>query len=218
MACTAGSPTVLIGHSSSVWTPSFTPSGSHIATCSSDETVRVWSLAPELVRGHQVACLTGHKGVVRGCDFSPDSTLLASCSWDKCIHIYTASDFAVSVAITLSVLKGVFIMPLHISALHNAYLNRLHFHAVEEQVGGSQLRCGWGEVFSERGTPGLLQLGRYHRTLGRPDWHTPCCSPRPHQSCCKLYLPGRRVCSSELICLLDSLSIPIFDPEMGLIL
>ena len=103
MACTVSSSTVLIGHSSSVWTSSFSHNGSHIATCSSDESVRVWTLTPEEVRGQEFAQLTGHEGVVRGCEFSPDSTLLASCSWDKSVHIFASSDFSVGVARVLHV-------------------------------------------------------------------------------------------------------------------
>ena len=94
----ATSPLSLVGHSSSVWTSSFSADASLVATSGSDETVRVWNLThSDLVRGQEVACLKGHAGVVRGCAFSPDSALLATCSWDKCIHIYTSSDFVVGV-------------------------------------------------------------------------------------------------------------------------
>ena len=35
----------LAGHSNYVWTASFSLDGSHVVTCSSDETARVWNLA-----------------------------------------------------------------------------------------------------------------------------------------------------------------------------
>ncbi len=97
MDCASKPSTVLTGHTSSVWTSTFSYNGHHIATCSSDETVRVWTRLPPQpdTRGCEVALLTGHKGVVRGCDFSPNAALLASCSWDKSVHIYTSPDFEV---------------------------------------------------------------------------------------------------------------------------
>ena len=87
--------TTLIGHSSPVWCASFTSDSSAVATCSSDETVRVWTLHPIV---QESACLHHHVGVVRSCRFSPDSSLLASCSWDKHIFIYRSTDFAVSIS------------------------------------------------------------------------------------------------------------------------
>jgi len=81
--------TTLIGHSSHAWCSSSTVHSSHLVTCSSDETVRVWGVQG----GQQVACIRAHMGVVRGCHFSPDSTLLASCSWDKSILIHRTTDF-----------------------------------------------------------------------------------------------------------------------------
>lgn len=90
--------TTLIGHSSRVWCASFASDGSAVATCSSDETVRVWTLQPVV---QQSVCLHHHVGVVRSCRFSPDSSLLASCSWDKHILIYRSTDFTVSIFIML---------------------------------------------------------------------------------------------------------------------
>lgn len=96
MATTTNPTKTLLGHTSSVWTNCFTHGASHIATCSSDETVRVWDLTQE--RGKQEACLNLHAGVVRGCDYSPrDSTLLATCSWDKTINIHSTSDYMVGI-------------------------------------------------------------------------------------------------------------------------
>lgn len=89
---TTSTTTTLIGHTSSVWTSCFSHDQSQIATSSSDETVRVWNLRSELMRGQEVACLTGHTGVVRGCAFSPDSALLATGSWDKSVHIHSCSN------------------------------------------------------------------------------------------------------------------------------
>jgi WD40 repeat protein len=86
----------LIGHTSSVWTNCFSEDGSHIATCSSDESVRVWSLDPwEEEKGRVLVCLCLHAGVVRGCDYSPGSTILATCSWDKTINVHSTSDYKV---------------------------------------------------------------------------------------------------------------------------
>ena len=85
--------TTLVGHAGSVWHSSFTLDGSHLATCSSDETVRVWEVGGG--GGRCVGTLKHHQGVVRGCQFSPDSMLLAACSWDKSISVVRSADFQV---------------------------------------------------------------------------------------------------------------------------
>lgn len=100
MATSSPAAAVLRGHTNSVWACAFSHDGSHLATTSSDETARVWSLLPlgqVPSRGQEVACLHGYEGVVRGCDFSPDSALLATGSWDKSIHIHICSNFSVSI-------------------------------------------------------------------------------------------------------------------------
>lgn len=47
----------LTGHTNYVWTSSFTLDNSHLVTCSSDETARVWDLAA----GGTTASMLQHK-------------------------------------------------------------------------------------------------------------------------------------------------------------
>ncbi len=89
----------ITGHNSNVWKSSFTSDARYICTCSSDESVKLWTL-PSDQHKSEVARLTDHVGVVRGCDFAPDSTLLSTCSWDKRILLYRTSDLKVSFYVT----------------------------------------------------------------------------------------------------------------------
>jgi WD40 repeat protein len=61
----------------------FSPDGRLLASCGSDNTVRLWDPAT----GTQQRILTGHTGSVHGVAFSPDGRLLASCG-DKTVRLW----------------------------------------------------------------------------------------------------------------------------------
>ncbi len=64
----------LRGHTGRVWSVSFSPDGSTLASGSWDSTVRLWDVAG----GSEKARLTGHESWVRSVTFSPDGRTLAS--------------------------------------------------------------------------------------------------------------------------------------------
>jgi WD40 repeat protein len=64
----------------------FSPDSATLATCGSDETVRLWNL--DLLQ--EVAVLKGHDSLVHGVAFSPDGQWLASASIDGTIHLWRA--------------------------------------------------------------------------------------------------------------------------------
>jgi WD40 repeat protein len=75
----------LTGHTGSVFAVAFSPDGTLVATCSGDQTARLWDAATGLI----VRTLTGHTRAVNGLAFSPDGTLLAtSGSIDKTARLW----------------------------------------------------------------------------------------------------------------------------------
>eukprot|EP00854_Cymbomonas_tetramitiformis_P012468 gene12468-14732_t len=67
------------GHSDVVRGVAFSPDGMQLATASTDNTARVWSLS----NGKCTATMQGHSDAVTGVAFSPDGTQLATASTDK---------------------------------------------------------------------------------------------------------------------------------------
>ena len=65
---------VLLGHTSEVRSVAFSPNGKTLASCGSDNTIRLWD--PET--GHERATLEGHSDGVRCLAFASDGTMLAS--------------------------------------------------------------------------------------------------------------------------------------------
>ena len=74
----------LEGHSEAVWTVSFSPDGSILASGSGDETVKLW----DTVTGKPLATLEGHSDRVTSVSFSPDGGILATGSGDETVKLW----------------------------------------------------------------------------------------------------------------------------------
>jgi len=75
----------LRGHTDRIWTASFSPDGTLLATGSSDNTVRVWTLGT-----NSATRLGGHHARVVAVAFSPDGAHLASVGHDGEVCVYDA--------------------------------------------------------------------------------------------------------------------------------
>lgn len=69
---------VLQGHSGGVFSVVYNWKGNLIASCSMDETVRVWNA----IEGNCQLVIPAHSDPVSSVDFSPDGTLLVSGGYD----------------------------------------------------------------------------------------------------------------------------------------
>jgi len=78
----------LKGHTHWVWSVSFSPDGSLLASGSYDSTIKLWRVAD----GSLVRTLKGHTDWVNSVSFSPDGRLLASGSEDNTIKLWRVSD------------------------------------------------------------------------------------------------------------------------------
>ena len=76
----------LRGHSGVVNSVAYSPDGQRLASCSDDQTVKVWDTAT----GLETLTLTGHVGSVECVVFSPDGHLLASASEDGTVKVWDA--------------------------------------------------------------------------------------------------------------------------------
>lgn len=74
----------LKGHTDFVKCVVFSPDGKLLASCSDDQTVRLWDVRT----GKSLKVFQGHAHWVEGVAFSPNGTTLASCSVDKTVRIW----------------------------------------------------------------------------------------------------------------------------------
>lgn len=75
---------MLAGHSGTVNSLAFSPSGAILASASSDATVRLWDMPAGTARG----TLSGHEGWVGALAFSPDGARLASAGQDRLVRVW----------------------------------------------------------------------------------------------------------------------------------
>ena len=74
----------LIGHTGDVYSVSFSPNGTTLASGGSDQTIRLWNA----VSGEHEKTLSGHTWTVWSVSFSPDGRTLASASHDQTIQLW----------------------------------------------------------------------------------------------------------------------------------
>jgi len=77
--------TILRAHQDAVRAVSWSADGRRVASCSHDQTVRVWS--PD---GTPLRCITGHADWVRAVQWAPDSRRLATASSDATARVWDA--------------------------------------------------------------------------------------------------------------------------------
>jgi tetratricopeptide (TPR) repeat protein/DNA-binding beta-propeller fold protein YncE len=75
----------LKGHADNVRSVSFSPDGKHLASGSSDKTIKLWSITD----GNLIKTLEGHSNGVMSVAFSPDGKYIASGSSDKTIKLWS---------------------------------------------------------------------------------------------------------------------------------
>ncbi|MBN3889395.1 MAG: ribosome assembly protein 4 [Nostoc sp. JL31] len=77
----------LEGHSDGVNSVAYSPDGQHLASASSDKTIKIWDVSS----GQLLKSLTGHRDAVSSVAYSPNRQQLASASFDKTIKIWDVS-------------------------------------------------------------------------------------------------------------------------------
>ena len=89
--------TTLEGHTSSVYSVSFSPDGATLASGSRDNTIKLWDVAT----GENIATLIGHTDWVLSVSFSPDGATLASGSRDNTIKLWDVATARIRILATL---------------------------------------------------------------------------------------------------------------------
>ena len=78
----------LAGHSGSVWSVAFDPTGRFVATGSNDNTAKVWRMSPDGAAATCVATLVGHSDCVESVAFDPTGRFVATGSWDSTAKVW----------------------------------------------------------------------------------------------------------------------------------
>ena len=78
---------LLLGHSGTVQSATFSPDGRRIVTASSDHTARVW----DAQTGHEIVCLKAHTDALSSAAFSPDGRRIVTSSGDKTARVWDVS-------------------------------------------------------------------------------------------------------------------------------
>jgi WD40 repeat protein len=76
----------LKGHTSRLFSASFSPDGTRIVTASQDQTAKVW----DAQTGAEALTLKGHTSWVRFASFSPDGTRIVTASDDRTAKVWDA--------------------------------------------------------------------------------------------------------------------------------
>ena len=74
-----------VGHTGPVYGVSVNPSNSLIASCSRDNTIRIWNNNASA----RSSILKGHTAPIKSVEFNPDGTMLISASDDKLVKMWS---------------------------------------------------------------------------------------------------------------------------------
>ena len=80
---------VILEYGDWVFSVSFSPDGTTLASGSRDSTVKLWDVATHT----NIATLEGHRGNVNSVSFSPDGALLASGSYDRTVKLWDVRNY-----------------------------------------------------------------------------------------------------------------------------
>ena len=72
------------GEFGALWTITFSPDGTLLASAGGDSNIRLWNIATQ----EQIHAFTAHNSAVRSIDFGPDGTFLASASYDGTVRVW----------------------------------------------------------------------------------------------------------------------------------
>ncbi|NJR67059.1 MAG: hypothetical protein HC772_19885, partial [Leptolyngbyaceae cyanobacterium CRU_2_3] len=74
----------LLGHQGRVWSVAFSPDGKTLASCSEDQTLKLWDWRT----GQCLKTWTGHQGWVKSIAFSPNGNQLATGSFEHTVKVW----------------------------------------------------------------------------------------------------------------------------------